>query len=385
MSEEAPDLSRRPWWAGLGWKLFAAFASVIAVGVATLWLAVGFTAPGFFEQQMAGMMQSSGDMMGGSGGMGTPAMDAALAVAFRDAVTQALLVATAAAALAAAAASLLVTGRIVAPLRRLASASRRLADGHYAERVPVPSNDELGDLARSFNAMADALEATERRRRELIGDVAHELRTPIATLEGYLEGLLDGVVEPGAPTWARLHGEAGRLRRLVDDLQELSRAEARQIPLVLLPTDPVEIARVAVDRLSASFAEKGLELRSDVPARLPRVKADLDRAIQVLSNLLSNALRYTPVPGHVELSVKPVGGAVEFSVCDSGVGIAAEDLSHLFERFYRVDKSRSRALGGSGIGLTIAKALAEGMGGQIRAASAGPGQGSTFTFALPIA
>jgi len=385
MADDAPGLGRRPWWAGLGWKLFAAFASVIVVGVTTLWLAVGFTAPRFFEQQMVGMMQVSGGMMGGSGGMGTPSMDAALAVAFRDAVTQALLVATAAAVLAAAVASLVVTGRIVAPLRRLAAASRRLADGHYAERVPVPSNDELGDLARSFNAMADALEATERRRRELIGDVAHELRTPIATLEGYLEGLLDGVVEPGPPTWSRLHGEAGRLRRLVDDLQELSRAEARQIPLVLRPTDPAEIARVAVDRLSAAFAEKGIELRLDVPARLPRVQADPDRAIQVLSNLLSNALRYTPVPGHVELSVKPVGAVVEFGVCDSGVGITPEDLSHVFERFYRVDKSRSRALGGSGIGLTIAKALAEGMGGHLRGDSAGPGQGSTFTFALPIA
>jgi signal transduction histidine kinase len=382
MAEEARHRSPRPFWAGLGWKLFAAFASVIAVGVITLWLAVGFTAPRFFEQQMAGMMSSTGDMMGG---MGTPAMGAALAIAFRDAVTQALLVATAAAVLAAAVASLIVTGRIVGPLRRLAAASRRLADGHYAERVPVPGNDELGDLARSFNAMADALEATERRRRELIGDVAHELRTPIATLEGYLEGLLDGVVEAGPPTWAKLHGEAGRLRRLVDDLQELSRAEARQIPLVRRPTDPAEIARVAVERLSASFAEKGLELRSDVPARLPRVQADPDRAIQVLSNLLSNALRYTPAPGLVELSVKSVGGPVEFSVCDSGVGIAAEELSHVFERFYRVDKSRSRALGGSGIGLTIAKALAEGMGGQIRAASAGPGQGSTFTFELPLA
>jgi signal transduction histidine kinase len=381
MAEAPHDLGRRPFWAGLGWKLFAAFASVIVVGVTTLWLAVGFTAPRFFEQQMVGMMRSSGGMMG----MGTLSMDAALAVAFRDAVTQALLVATAAAVLTAAAASLIVTGRIVAPLRRLAAASRRLADGHYAERVPVPSNDELGDLARSFNSMADALEATERRRRELIGDVAHELRTPIATLEGYLEGLLDGVVEPGPPTWAKLHGEAGRLRRLVDDLQELSRAEARQIPLVLRPTDPAEIARVAVDRLSAAFAEKGLELRSDVSARLPRVQADPDRAIQVLSNLFSNALRYTPVPGHVELSMKPVSGMVEFSVCDSGVGIAAGDLSHIFERFYRVDKSRSRALGGSGIGLTIAKALAEGMGGHIRADSAGPGQGSTFTFALPIA
>jgi signal transduction histidine kinase len=382
---ESPDVvvGTRPWWAGLGWKLFAAFASVIAVGVATLWLAVGFAAPRFFEQQMAVMMQSAGGvMMGGPGGMASPAADAALAAAFREAMLQALLVATAAAVLSAAVASFFVTGRIVGPLRRLAGASRRLADGHYAERVIVPGDDELGDLARSFNAMADALEATERRRRELIGDVAHELRTPIATLEGYLEGLLDGVVEPGAPTWARLHGEAGRLRRLVDDLQELSRAEARQIPLTLRPTDPAAIASVAVDRLSASFAEKGLQLRSVVPPRLPRVQADSDRAIQVLSNLLSNALRYTPAPGLVELSVKPVGGAVEFSVGDSGVGLAADELSHVFERFYRVDKSRSRALGGSGIGLTVAKALAEGMGGQIHAASAGPGQGSTFTFAL---
>jgi HAMP domain-containing protein len=147
MADEAPALGRRPFWAGLGWKLFAAFASVFAVGVITLWLAVGFVAPTFFERQMAVMMQSTGDMMGGTG---TPAMDAALVIAFRDAVTQALLVATAAAVLAAAVASLIVTGRIVGPLRRLAAASRRLADGHYAERVPVPGDDELGDLARSL-------------------------------------------------------------------------------------------------------------------------------------------------------------------------------------------------------------------------------------------
>ncbi len=375
----------RFWWAGLGWKLFAAFASVIAVGVATLWLAIGFVAPRFFDQQMAVMMQGSAGMMGGASGMMGPSAQAALTTAFRDAMTQALLVATGAAVLAAAAASVFVTGRIVGPLRRLASASQRLADGHYAERVPIEGHDELGDLGRSFNAMADALEATERRRRELIGDVAHELRTPIATLEGYLEGLLDGVVEPGEPTWARLHGEAGRLRRLVDDLQELSRAEARQIPLVPRPTDAAEIVSVAIDRLSEAFAEKGLELRSNVPQKLPRVLVDPDRAIQVLSNLLTNALRYTPAPGAIEVTVCAADGAVEYRVRDSGVGIAAADLPHVFERFYRVDKSRSRALGGSGIGLTIAKALVEGMGGRIWAESSGPGQGSTFTFALPIA
>lgn len=384
---EGVDAPRpRGQFSGLGWKLFLAFASVIAIGVLTLWIAIGLAAPRFFEQQMAGMMQGVGGMMGGGTiATGTSTMDAAITAAFRQAMTQALLVATAAAVVTAVIASLFVTRRIVGPLQRLAAASQRIADGHYAERVPVTSADELGDLARSFNAMAGALETTERRRRELIGDVAHELRTPIATLEGYLEGLLDGVIEPGAPTWARLHGEAGRLRRLVDDLQELSRAEARQIPLALHPTDPSDIVKIAVDRLAPSFAEKGLDLQSEIAPKLPRVQADPDRAVQVLSNLLSNALRHTPAPGKVQLTVRAVADAVEFSACDSGTGISAEDLPRVFERFYRVDKSRNRALGGSGIGLTISRALVESMGGRIWAESAGPGRGSTFTFTLPVA
>ena len=388
MADRSQNQHVRGRWTGLGWKLFLAFASVIAVGVITLWVAIGFAAPRFFDQQMAGMMQmmGSGSMMGGGSlDMSSPSMDAAIAAAFREAMTEALVFATAAAVIMAVVASLFVTRRIVDPLQRLAGASRRIADGHYAERVPVQSQDELGDLARSFNTMASALEATERRRRELIGDVAHELRTPIATLEGYLEGLLDGVVEPGPPTWARLHGEAGRLRRLVDDLQELSRAEARQIPLVLHPTDPSTIARVSLDRLGSSFSEKGLELHSQIAPKLPRVQADADRAAQVLSNLLSNALRYTPAPGTVQLLVRKVDGGVEFTVCDTGIGIAQEDLPRVFERFYRVDKSRSRALGGAGIGLTISKALVESMGGRIEAESAGAGHGSTFTFTLPRA
>jgi signal transduction histidine kinase len=379
MPDDTAQRRPRPWRARLGWKLFVAFALVIAVGVVTLWVVIGLAAPRFFDLQMGGMMGSS------SGGMMGAAMNAALAVAFRDALTEALLVGTAAAVITAIAASIFVTGRIVGPLRRLAAASGRIAAGHYTERVPVSSGDELGELAQTFNTMAGALEDTERRRRELIGDVAHELRTPIATLEGYLEGLLDGVVEPAPPTWARLHDEAGRLRRLVDDLQELSRAEARQIPLVIRPSDPAQIAATAIDRISGSFQEKGLELRTDLPPRLPLVKADPDRAVQVLSNLLTNALRYTPAPGCVELKVGASAGMVEFSVHDSGIGISAENLSQVFERFYRVDRSRSRALGGSGIGLTIAKALVEGMGGHIQAESAGPGQGSTFAFTLPVA
>jgi signal transduction histidine kinase len=219
----------------------------------------------------------------------------------------------------------------------------------------------------------------------LIGDVAHEMRTPVATLRGYLEGVLDGVVEDSERTWTKLLDETARLGRLIDDLQELSRAEAGQLTLQLGPVDPTEIAAAVLDRLSGAFSECGLTLERKLATGLPPVRADKDRAVQVLTNLLTNALRYTPAPGTVQLSVHRADDAVEFVVCDSGVGIAAKHLPHVFERFYRVDKSRSRALGGSGIGLTIARALVEAMGGQIWARSDGPGRGATFGFSLPCA
>lgn len=379
-------------WTGLGVKLFASYLAVIAVGILTLMLAADFIAPTFFTSHMARMVSGGAmERMMGAGTVGqmgqahAEAFDAAIAAAFRAALGEALVAAGAAAIVAAAGVSLYVTGRVVRPVRRLAAASRRLADGHYAERVPLGPDDELGDLATSFNDMAGALESTERRRLELIGDVAHELRTPVATLEGYLEGLLDGVVEPSERTWARLHDEAGRLRRLIDDLQELSRAEARQVPLSPRPVAPAEIVQAVVDRLGGQFAEKGLTLTLDLPAQLPPVRADQDRAVQVLTNLLTNALRYTPAPGSVQLAVREGGEGVQFTVTDSGPGISAEHLPRLFERFYRVDKSRSRALGGAGVGLTIARALVEAMDGRTWAESPGLGQGATFGFSLPVA
>jgi signal transduction histidine kinase len=270
-------------------------------------------------------------------------------------------------------------------VRRLALAAKRIAVGHYGERVPVSGADELGTLAASFNEMAAALESGERRRQELLTDVAHELRTPISTLEGYLEGLLDGVVEPSPRVWALLQGEASRLRRLVEDLHELSRAEAGQLPLTLATVPPPDIVEPTVARLAPDFAAKGLELRVALPPGLPAVRADRDRAIQALTNLLTNALRYTPAPGTVGVAAAREGGSVRFAVRDTGIGIAAEHLPHIFERFYRVDKSRSRALGGSGVGLTIAKALIEAMDGRLWVASEGPGKGATFTFTLPVA
>jgi two-component system sensor histidine kinase BaeS len=295
------------------------------------------------------------------------------------------------------------------PLRRTSAQVRRLARGEYGEGESMPSlnakpdegsatsnTDDLDDLAAALGDLSRSLEAAERRRTEAFDEITHELRTPIAILEGYFEGLLDGHVKPSDKTWAMLYDVASRAHRLVDELQTLSRAEARQEPPGLQAVDPGAIARAALDRLRLHFDEKGLELVGDIPKDLPRVLADPDHTIQVLVNLLTNALRYTPVPGKVTLSVNrlsgdvgpalPTGaGEVTFRVTDTGVGIAAEHIPHLFERFFRVDRSSSRSTGGSGIGLPVAKALVEAMGGRIWAESQGLGKGSTFYFTLLIA
>jgi signal transduction histidine kinase len=373
------------WRPRLGARLFASYLAVLAVAFATLFLTADAVTPRLFADHVARMMGAGGrGRMMGPGAAGPAALDAALEESFRSALLQGLTVAGAAAGVAALGASALVTRRIVGPVTRLAAASRRIAAGRYDERV-AEADGELGDLGASFNEMAASLATTERRRSELIGDVAHELRTPVAVLEGTLEALLDGVAEPSQATWARLHDEAARLRRLVDDLQQLSRAEAGQIALAPTAVAPADLARAAVERLAEQFEEKGLTLRLDPADDLPPVLADRDRAVQVLTNLLVNALRYTPAPGSVRVRLEPAGQAVRFSVADSGMGIAAEHLPRVFDRFYRADRSRSRASGGTGVGLTIARALVEAMGGQIEAASAGPGKGATFSFTLPVA
>ena len=387
-------------WNSLGVKLFLSYLAIVGVVLLVLLQTADFVVPANFAAQRGRMIRAGllagggtgpGYGMGREGGYGVANAEAVLTQAFNDSLSQGLLVAGGVALLVAIGISLFVTWRIVGPVQGMVKASQRIAAGHYAERVPIRINlnkanrkpDELGELATSFNEMAQALEATERRRLELIGDVAHELRTPVATLQGYMEGLLDGVIKPEERTWAKLSDEANRLRRLIDDLQELSRAEARQIPLKLAAVSPLEVARLAAERLSTQFEEKGLTFSCDLPANAPTIQADFDRAVQVLTNLLTNALRYTPAPGKVWLSLKPQTNEVEFRVSDTGIGIGPEHLPHLFERFYRVDKSRSRALGGSGIGLTISKALVEAMGGRMEVTSPGPDKGSSFSFTLP--
>ena len=367
-------------------KLLAAHMLVVAVGAATLFLAVALIGPALFDRLM---VEVTGPSLRALGHEMTPAADAAMkrltADAFREAIIVALGWAGAAALIAAIAVSLFVSGRIAAPVRHMTEAARRIAAGRYGERVPAGEPDDLGDLAASFNEMAGALEADEQRRLELIGNVAHELRTPVATLQGYIEGIVDGVVEPSDETWALLLSEAGRLRRLIEDLQELSRAEAKQISLSIHPADPRALVQSAVWILRSRFEEKQIDLKSSIPVELPLVMADDERAVQVLTNLLGNALRYSTPPGEVELSARPLEREVLFQVRDTGAGISQEHLPHIFERFYRVDKARTRAAGGSGIGLTIARSLVEAMGGRMWAESPGLGKGSTFSFTLPLA
>lgn len=288
-----------------------------------------------------------------------------------------------AATVAAAGASLFVAGRIVGPIRHVLAATKRVSAGSYDERVPVAEDDELGALSEGFNAMAAALEEGERRRGEFISDVSHELNTPLSTLQGYTEGLLDGVIEPDEDTWGLMYAETERMRRLVEDLRQLSRAETGRLALHIARISPKEPVRLATEGMRPLFAEKGVHLGCEIPDVLPGVLADADRVVQVLTNLLSNALRHTPKGGRVVVETEACGNFVRFRVSDTGVGIPAEHLPRLFERFYRVEKSRSRDEGGSGVGLAICRALVEAMGGGIRAESAGPNKGATFVFSLP--
>lgn len=302
---------------------------------------------------------------------------------------RALAAAAAAAAAVGLATSVLLLRQILRPLDEIARGSRRIAAGRYDERVAVPASEELADVAASFNRMAEALADVEARRVALIGNVAHELRTPLAGLEGYLEGLIDGVFTASPETLHELQHEVRRLHRLVDDLQTLSNVEAGQIALHPTDVDLVALARRVVAQLRAQTVAGSLTIEVE-PVAAPGesallAHADADRVAQILLNLVGNAVRYTPEGGRVTVRLRRAERSARVEVIDTGVGIAAADLPLVFERFYRVDRSRSRASGGSGIGLTVARHLAWAMGGDIEAESAGAGRGSTFTLTLPLA
>lgn len=314
-----------------------------------------------------------------------------ISILFRTAVNASIRWATLLALIVAVIASLIIARSLVKPAQQMSVAAQRIAEGHYSERVALPDDlkqsqyDEWQDFAYQFNLMAESLEETENMRRRLLGDVTHEMRTPLTTIKGYMEALMDGVMDPDPATYSRIYNEADRLQHLVADLQELSRVEANAIPLELQPTAPQELIEATYHRLHLQYKDKGVDLQMDVANNLPVIEVDRQRIEQVLTNLTGNALNYTSEGGTVILSAAADKQNVQFRVTDNGIGIEPEHLKHIFDRFYRVDKSRARVSGGSGIGLTIAKSLVEMHGGEIKAASKGAGKGATFQFSVPIA
>jgi len=366
-------------------KLFLANLAVILVGVIILAITVQLTVPAAFNSHL-GMMENNGmGMMGQGQGQGQ-GFGRSLFENFRASMFQSLGYAVTASVLAALLMSLFLSRRIVEPVRTLTDATQHIADGHYEERIQVNGSDEIAQLATRFNQMTTQLEQVELMRRQLIGDVTHELRTPLTSIKGYMEGLVDGVLPSTPETFDQIHREADRLSRLVDDLQELSRVEAKAYSLDLRSVTVSNLVQTTIKRLSPQANAKRINLHSSLPADLPPLQADEDRITQVLVNLVANAIQYTPEGGDVTISAARQADEIHISVKDTGIGVPPEHLANLFTRFYRVDKSRSRSAGGgSGIGLTIARHLIEAHGGNIWAESKGDGQGSTFTFSLKVA
>ena len=273
--------------------------------------------------------------------------------------------------------------RILAPVKALTQAARRLGKGDFSQRVRVRDKGEVGELAQSFNSMASDLERAEQLRRNMVADAAHELRTPLSNIRGYLEAIGDGVKKPDAGTIHSLDEEALSLSRLVDDLQELSLADAGELKLIYRKENVSRLIDEAVAALQPQAAAKGLMLAAKLPEKLPLVDIDSHRIKQVLRNLLENAVAHTSRGGSITVEAWQEGSQIKVSVVDTGEGIPAKDLPNIFERFYRVDKSRTRATGGSGLGLTIAKRLVEAHGGRIEVQSK-LRKGSRFTFTLPL-
>jgi histidine kinase len=304
--------------------------------------------------------------------------------AFQGALNEVVIFAVAGALLAAVIVSSFIAWRMVSPIRSMIRTVVKIADGDYRQRAYFAWDDELGELARNFNRMAEALHTTETHRIELIGNVAHELRTPLASMRSLMEGVVDGVLPADFTTYSAVQKEITRLQRLVGDLENLSQAESGQIKLTLQEFDLNELLEHVVLKLKPQFAEKKIKLKIVLSEPVLRVEADWERLQQVLINLLGNALQYTPPNGIVRIYSETKDKMTVCGVEDNGIGLRKSDISHIFERFYRVDKSRSRVGGGSGIGLTIARHIIEAHGGSLQAESPGPNKGSRFYFTLPL-
>lgn len=359
---------------GLRGRLFFSHLVVMIVGVASLVSISKISSPRLFVLHLEGLENQGFDLID---------VRAELVTGFelawqRSTIWSVLVGTTAAGGL-----SYWVSRRIMQRLTEMEQITQKFAAGQMDARLPVSDIPELSGLSSSFNRMAASLEGVEARRREVIGDMTHELRTPLTVVRGYLEELADGEIEASPEIYRRLAKETRRLERLVNDLQELSKAEAGYLPINIQRVNLRPLLESLVEKFTDQLLEDGPVLLLQCLSVLPPVLADIDRTEQVLVNLLGNAVRYTN-EGSITITVGTEASQLWIAVSDTGIGIAPENLPHVFERFWRADQSRDRHSGGTGIGLTISRRLIELQGGQIQVESE-LGVGSTFRFFLPLA
>ncbi len=336
------------------WKLLLNIVPIIGVTILVIWLAIDKLAATYFMRLMENYAINPTE----SHQMFIESVHRYLVWAALAAMVLALLL------------SYLMTKRVLRPLSQMTRISRELAAGNFNNRVEVVSQDEVGELGLAFNSMADSLARLEQLRKSMVSDLAHELRTPLTNLRGYLEGLSDEVVTPSVETFRMLENEILRLVHLVDDLQQLTKADSAQAFLRRQELSCTTLSGQLRALFERRFASKGIDLRILIEPPALMINADLDKLLQALRNLLENAWRYTPIGGEVVIAATEDGEEIEISVENSGEGISAADLPFIFERFFRADRSRSRTHGGAGIGLSIVKQLVEAHGGQVGAESA---------------
>jgi histidine kinase len=359
-------------WRRLSVRLLVSYLLVVAVGSAVMFAVGRLVAPNEFQRRLRLMGQGRG-----SGGSGASSDELQQLVV--DAFDTALLIGVIAAVVASGFAAVLVTRRVLRPINSVRDAADGMARGDYHRRVPLPAEEELAALAHDVNTLAATLEETEQRRARLIGEVAHEMRSPLTTIGGYMEALLDGVRQPDEEIFVIVAEEAARLHRLADDLTVLSQAEEGALPLDPVLNDLGELGQRAADRLRSQFEHGEVELRLELSAA--PVMADSDRMTQVFINLLGNALTHTSPGGVVTVMSGTSSNDAWADITDTGRGIPEEQLDRVFERFYRLPDPDHPA--GRGIGLTIARSIVRAQGGDIVATSAGPGTGATFRVTLP--
>jgi len=364
-------------------RILLAQVALVLLVTATGLVAVRLLTPVFFER---GLQSRGGSLRGsdGSQGSGTGAnqslsVSAEIQDAYNDALTKSAIIAGIAGLIAAVILGVLFTRRLLQRLEDVQLAAHRLAAGDYGSEILPPPEPELADLAASINTLGATLAATEETRARLMSDVAHEIRNPLTTIEGYMEGLIDGVLPPTVETYTEVADEAHRVKLITDDLSFMSKAEEGVVRYEVIPFDLAELAHSSVERLRPRCDARGVTLQQSLDTALP-VTADADRMTQALANLFTNALAHTPEGGTISVVGRRRAGECEIAVSDTGDGIPAEHLDIIFERF-----TRFRDGPGIGIGLNIARSIAEGHQGSLTAQSEGPGRGATFTLALPEA